>query len=152
MASTKDMVRFPGGFSCGAKASGLEGEGQYGRGTRVLLPSPLVGEGGARSAPDNGSLSAETDPSPGFISLRSIAPPSPTRGEGKNAQSSFASMPRLMAGRALSVSYQRLTLGKSASSTLWRGWRQAQPRMAKSATDNGPATNSRPARRLLSTS
>src|SRR4051812_16901985 len=30
----------------------------------ALFPSPLVGEGGAQSAPDEGSLSAETDPSP----------------------------------------------------------------------------------------
>jgi len=36
-----------------------------------------------REAPDEGSVSAETDPSSGYISLRSISPPSPTRGEGK---------------------------------------------------------------------
>src|SRR5205807_8647142 len=66
--------------------------------------------------------------------------------------SSFASMQRLVAGRAISWLYQRSTLGKSFSSTLWRGWRQAQPRMAKSATDKGPATNSKVARRLLRTS
>src|SRR5258708_29921101 len=47
------------------------------------FPSPLVGEGGARSAPDEGSLSAETDPSPVSIALRAIDPPSPTRGEGE---------------------------------------------------------------------
>ena len=52
------------------------------------------------------------------------------------SQSSFASMPRLTAGRAISASYQRSTLGKSESSTLWRGCRHAQPRMAKSATDS----------------
>src|SRR5882757_6887627 len=34
------------------------------------------------SAPDERSLFADRDPSPGFISLRSISPPSPTRGEG----------------------------------------------------------------------
>src|SRR3954467_15675568 len=45
-------------------------------------PSPLVGEGGGeRSEPTGeGSVSAETDPSPGS-ELRS-KPPSPTRGEG----------------------------------------------------------------------
>src|ERR1700686_2583413 len=55
------------------------------------FPSPLVGEGGALwsalallSAPDEGSLSAETDPSP-VASLRE-APPSPTRGEGKESE------------------------------------------------------------------
>src|SRR5205085_7466426 len=67
------------------------------------------------------------------------------------AQSSFASMPRFTAGRAISVSYQRLTCGKSESSTLWRGCRQAQPRIAKSATDSAPATNSRPSKRRSST-
>src|SRR5262249_44946217 len=48
-----------------------------------------------KSAPDEGSLSAdsdspnegyasaERDPSPGTIALRAIVPPSPTRGEGK---------------------------------------------------------------------
>jgi threonine/homoserine/homoserine lactone efflux protein len=40
---------------------------------------------------------------------------------GEGFQSSFASMPRLTPGRAIKVSYQRLTLGKSDSSTLWRG-------------------------------
>jgi hypothetical protein len=39
-----------------------------------------------QSAPDEGSVAAERDPSPGFISLRSISPPSPTRGEGTKAQ------------------------------------------------------------------
>ena len=35
-------------------------------------------------APDEGSLSAETYPSPGSPPLRVGDPPSPTRGEGKN--------------------------------------------------------------------
>src|ERR1700732_4215626 len=35
---------------------------------------------------DEGSLSAETDPSPVSNSLRSFEPPSPTRGEGKKAR------------------------------------------------------------------
>jgi hypothetical protein len=40
----------------------------------MLFPSPLVGEGGAQSAPDEGSLtahpvSAETDPSPAANAL-----------------------------------------------------------------------------------
>ena len=52
-------------------------------------------------------------------------------------------MPRLTAGRAISALYQRSTWGKSESSTLWRGCRHAQPRIAKSATDSAPATNSR---------
>ena len=39
--------------------------------------------GYAQSVPDEGSLSAEANPSPGSISLRSISPPSPTRGEGE---------------------------------------------------------------------
>jgi hypothetical protein len=42
-----------------------------------------MGEGGARSAPDEGFLSAETDPSPVSPTLRVVDPPSPTRGEGK---------------------------------------------------------------------
>src|ERR1700753_2748388 len=53
-------------------------------------PSPLVGEGDTHErsecGPGEGSLSAHTtrgeNPSPGFISLRSISPPSPTRREG----------------------------------------------------------------------
>ena len=55
------------------------------------------------------------------------------------------------AGRAINRSYQRPTFGKSLNSTLWRGWRQAQPRMAKSATDSASATNSRSASRRSST-
>ena len=35
-----------------------------------------------RCATDEAFVSAEANPSPGFISLRSISPPSPTRGEG----------------------------------------------------------------------
>src|SRR6476620_8403857 len=45
---------------------------------KALFPSPLVGENGA--APDEGSLSAETDPTPAFAFPRH---PLPTRGEGK---------------------------------------------------------------------
>ena len=33
------------------------------------------------------------------------------------------------------VVYQRLTFGKSARSTSWRSWRQAQPSIAKSAIE-----------------
>src|SRR6266478_1140664 len=47
-------------------------------------PSGPCGRGcpsGARAG--EGSLSAETNPSPGSNSLRSFSPPSPTRGEGK---------------------------------------------------------------------
>src|ERR1700751_5631486 len=50
---------------------------------------------------------------------------------GAFLQSSFASIPRLVAGRAINCSYQRLTLGKSARSTLWRGGRQTQPRIGQ---------------------
>jgi hypothetical protein len=39
----------------------------------------------ARSA-DEGSLSAETNPSPVTNALRASVPPSPTRGEGKELQ------------------------------------------------------------------
>src|SRR6266542_6815936 len=51
------------------------------RGAFFLLP---LWEKVARtkSVPDEGSLSAETDPSPVSIALRAIDPPSPTRGEG----------------------------------------------------------------------
>jgi hypothetical protein len=40
-----------------------------------------IGYGAAKA--DEGSLSAETDPSPVSNELRSFDPPSPTRGEGK---------------------------------------------------------------------
>ena len=66
-------------------------------------------------------------------------------------QLSATSKPRFVPGRAIIVSYQRLTLGKSARSTLWRSCRQAQPRMAKSAIDTGPPANSTCDRRLSST-
>src|SRR5882672_1362967 len=39
--------------------------------------------GYASSAPDEGSLSAEADPSPVTTALRAFVPPSPTRGEGR---------------------------------------------------------------------
>jgi len=39
-----------------------------------------------KSARDEGSSSAETAPSPVANELRSFAPPSPTRGEGKKAR------------------------------------------------------------------
>src|SRR6187455_288343 len=52
-----------------------------------FFPSSLLGEGGARwsalallNAPDEGSLSAETDPSPVTNAPRASVPPSPTRG------------------------------------------------------------------------
>ena len=57
--------------------------------------------------------------------------------------------PRATPGRAISASYQRCTCGKSARSTLWRGWRQAQPRIAKSAIDSSPAKYSCSARRAV---
>ena len=63
----------------------------------------------------------------------------------------YGELDRRLAGRAISVSYQRPTFGKSENSTLWRGCRQAQPRMAKSATESASATKSRPARRRSST-
>ena len=66
-------------------------------------------------------------------------------------QLSATSKPRFVPGRAIIVSYQRLTLGKSARSTLWRSCRHAQPRMAKSAIDTGPPTNSTCDSRLSST-
>jgi hypothetical protein len=37
----------------------------------------------AKRGSDEGSLSAETDPSPVTNALRAFVPPSPTRGEGK---------------------------------------------------------------------
>src|SRR6266478_6321362 len=80
---------------------GSDGGNRKGRicpGNVDLLPSPLVGEGGqrrppaavlnrtpmlcigyAQSAPDEGSLSAETDPSP-VRDANASRPPSPTRG------------------------------------------------------------------------
>src|SRR3984957_17650241 len=48
----------------------------------ACFPSPLVGEGGARSAPDEGSLSAETDPSPVRDASRRVHP-LPPGGGGK---------------------------------------------------------------------
>src|SRR5690242_5249772 len=44
-----------------------------------FFPSPLVGEGGARSAPDEGTVSADRDPSPVFAS-RSHPRPQGERG------------------------------------------------------------------------
>jgi hypothetical protein len=75
----------PEGCCCG-KDSGLGKEGQGRSGAGCSVPSPLVGEGGARSAPDEGSVSADRDPSPGSPLLRTGDPPSPTRGEGKVPQ------------------------------------------------------------------
>jgi hypothetical protein len=50
------------------------------------LPSPLVGEGGSHERSEcetgEGSVSADRDPSSGALR----APPSPTRGEGKEGQ------------------------------------------------------------------
>ena len=60
-------------------------EGLLPRDATDFFPSPLVGEGGARSAPDEGSLSAMTDPSP-VTRSGACAPPSPTRGEGKQGR------------------------------------------------------------------
>src|SRR5262245_45452305 len=59
-----------------------------------------------RCEPDEESLSPRGDPSPGFISLRSISPPSPTRGEGTSyaiatvrlAPSALTTRTRLPAG------------------------------------------------------
>src|SRR5207248_4851831 len=73
MASTKDMMWFPGvcfpGSVC-AKASGLGMVRQYPVAVQLFLPSPLVGEGGeierSEMKPDEGSASAERDPSPAF--------------------------------------------------------------------------------------
>src|SRR6185312_6015855 len=55
-------------------------------------------------------------------------------------QLNATSNPRLVAGRAMMVSYHRFTLGKSARSTLCRSCRQAQPRIAKSAIEHSSAT------------
>ena len=51
---------------------------------KLIFPSPLVGEGAfAKAKAEEGSLSAETDPSHPSQSRKSaIDPPSPTRGEG----------------------------------------------------------------------
>jgi|SRR5689334_13020766 hypothetical protein len=46
--------------------SKISGDGRRERESKTLsFPSPLVGEGGAQSAPDEGSVSADRDPSPG---------------------------------------------------------------------------------------
>ena len=57
-------------------------------GEPVIFPSPLVGEGGAdAAASDEGFIRKQSarcsDPSP--VAMLRIAPPSPTRGEGKKA-------------------------------------------------------------------
>ena len=49
----------------------------------AFFPSPLVGEGGARSAPDEGSLSAETDPSPVSRCFASTIHPLPQGERGR---------------------------------------------------------------------
>src|SRR5437763_4546720 len=72
MASTKDMMWFPGvcfpGSVC-AKASGLGMVRQYPVAVQLFLPSPLVGEGGeierSEMKPGEGSVSADADPSSG---------------------------------------------------------------------------------------
>src|SRR5215813_7331048 len=66
----------------------LSGERGGRAGAALPCPSPLVGEGGARSAPDEGSLSASpTGRLPRgerpLTRLRFAKPPSPTRGEGE---------------------------------------------------------------------
>src|SRR5258708_16401858 len=45
--------------------------------SKAHFPSPLVGEGGSRRLPDEGSLSAETNP-PVTNALSASVPPSPT--------------------------------------------------------------------------
>src|ERR1700682_2600484 len=59
---------------------------------------------GARAG--EGSLSAETNPSPGLNSLRSFSPPSPTRGEGKKGAAQPNLRPLFIA-RPLSAAARR---------------------------------------------
>ena len=70
------------------RASGLAQEGGRGvgasRSAACLSFSPCGRRW--REAPDEGSLSAEADPSPVSNELRSFDPPSPTRGEGKKRE------------------------------------------------------------------
>ena len=67
--------------------AGAGGGGGLAEAGVTFFPSPLVGEGGAeQSAPDEGSLSAETDPSPVSNELRSFDPPSPTTGQRPQKQ------------------------------------------------------------------
>lgn len=63
----------------------------------------------------------------------------PVHGGRRADQESATAKPRATAGRAIIPAYQRATFGKSARSTLCRSWRQAQPRMAKSAIESAPA-------------
>ena len=67
------------------------------------------------------------------------------------AQPRWTSKPRLTPGRAINAVNQRRTCGKSSKFTRCRSCRQAQPRMAKSATESAPATYSTPASRRSST-
>src|SRR6185312_9461352 len=84
------MTAFPVLPDVACKDSGLAAGGQADD-AAATLPSPLVEEGGARSAPDEVSLSAGTTGSlPGgerpLTRPRCFAsrPPSPARGEGKS--------------------------------------------------------------------
>ncbi len=52
-----------------------------------FFPSPLVGEGGAQSAPDEGYPSAETDPSPVSIALSRDRSTLSHKGRGKQSRS-----------------------------------------------------------------
>src|SRR5215207_8722664 len=80
-------------------------------GTRdgTLFPSPLVGEGAfAKAKADEGSLSAETDPSSVSLPLRVSDPPSPTRGEGRSPRSSKSQVDALAAHqRVLAIGERR---------------------------------------------
>src|SRR5437868_7865837 len=93
MASTKDMMWFPGvcfpGSVC-AKASGLGMVRQYPVAVQLFLPSPLVGEGGeierSEMKPDEGSASAERDPSPGSNFATLIRATLSHKGRGKKSR------------------------------------------------------------------
>ncbi|WP_423886661.1 NADPH-dependent FMN reductase [Bradyrhizobium sp.] len=69
----------------------------------------------------NSDIEAENLPEEVVVFRQTIGAALSLSGRGERDQSSFTSMPRLTAGRAISTSYQRLTLGKSESSTLCRG-------------------------------
>jgi len=76
-------------------------------GSAHFLPSPLVGEGGAQSAPDEGSLSAETDPSPVFASRSHPLPQGERVDRAPSASIQNFKQPRRFSCRAPSLRAKR---------------------------------------------
>ena len=108
---------------------------------------PAIRPGQARSypatrGPRGGAPPAPDRLLPGSPPRRLAAFTGSLAGPSRLARPRFAqgrSMPRWTAGRAIRLSYQRFTFGKSARSTSCQTWRNTQGRVAKSAIERSPA-------------